>query len=93
MGVKSEIGWTTLREDGGKRHVTAEKHGKHWKFFERPKRKGADVQWIEMKNPPLSDWLELLEAILRRYQRDLAPPDQVEHVKRLIREKFPEHKF
>lgn len=93
MGAKSEIGWTTPGEDGVKRHVFATKHGKDWQFFERPKRKGRDVQWIEMPNPPLRDWLELLEAVERRYQRDLAAPDQVELVRRQIRERFPEHRL
>jgi hypothetical protein len=46
-----------------------------------------------MENPPLSDWLELLECITRRAARDLHPPEHVEAVKRLIREKFPEYRF
>lgn len=93
MGVKAEVGWTTDLEDGGKRHVTAEKFGKKWKFSERLKRRGKDIQWVEIVEPSLADWLDLLECLERRYHRDLAPPDQLEHVRRLIRERFPDHRF
>lgn len=93
MGSKSEIGWTTPGEDGHKRHVLAQKVGKMWKFYERPKRRGRDIEWEEMAEPPLSDWLELLACLERRYQRDLAPPDHLELARRLIRERFPEHRF
>ncbi len=93
MGAKAEIGWTTPGEDGVKRHVYAHRIGKKWSFFERPKRAGKEIQWTEMENPPLSDWLELLECITRRAARDLHPPEHVEAVKRLIREKFPEYRF
>ncbi len=93
MGAKSEIGWTTPGEDGVKRHVFAHKVGKEWRFFARDRRKGRDVAWIPIENPLLSDWLELYESIQRRAARDLNPPDHVEHVKRLIREHFPEHQF
>ena len=93
MAAKAEIGWTTTGEDGVKRHVFARKVSRDWRFFERPRRKGADVEWIPMVNPPLSDWLELYESIRRRAGRDLNPPEHVENVKRLIRERFPEHRF
>ena len=59
MGAKAEVGWTTPGEDGVKRHVYAHRNGKKWQFFERPKRAGKEVQWLEMKTPPLADWLEL----------------------------------
>lgn len=93
MGAKAEVGWTTPGEDGVKRHVYAEKFGGEWFFFERPKRRGRDIEWIALENPPLSDWLELLAAIQRRADRDLVPPSQVEAVRQMIRNRFPEHRF
>lgn len=93
MGVKSEIGWTTETEDGAKRLVTVEKHGKEWKFFERLKRRGPEVQWKLLPEPNLADWLSLLECLERRYHRDLAPPDQIEALRRQIRERFPDYRF
>jgi hypothetical protein len=93
MGVKAEVGWTTETADGTKRHVTAEKFGKAWKFSERLKRRGPTIQWVEIPEPALTDWLDLIEALERRYQRDLTPPDQLQHVRRIVRERFPEHRF
>ena len=37
--------------------------------------------------------VELLESIQRRAGRDLNPPEAVINVKRLIRDRFPEHTF
>ena len=43
-----------------------------------------------MENPPLEDWLELLDAIRRRAARRLLRPEEVERVSKRIRELFPE---
>ena len=91
MGVKADIGWTTTGEDGLKRHVYAQHIGDQWKFFERPKRRGADVQWIEMDAPPLADWLELLDALERGMVRRRYKPDEIQRVHKRIRELFPDH--
>ena len=93
MGAKAEIGWTTTGEDGVKRHVYAQRVGKDWRFFERSRRRGKDIEWDALPHPPLQDWLELLESIQRRAGRDLNPPEAVINVKRLIRYRFPEHTF
>ncbi len=93
MGAKAEIGWTTPGEDGVKRHVYAHKFGGEWRFFERPKRRGTGIEWERLEAPPLSDWLELLEALQRRADRDLVPPDQVAQLRQMIRNRFPEHRF
>ena len=66
MGAKADIGWTTLGPDGIKRHVYAQHVGDQWKFFERPKRRGSDIEWVPMPEPPLEDWLELLDALETR---------------------------
>lgn len=82
-----------MGEDGVKRHVFAQKVGKDWKFFERPRRKGRDIEWQELPHPPLLDWLELLDSLERRTARDLHPPKQVERLRQMIRDRFPEHRF
>jgi hypothetical protein len=93
MGARTEIGWTTPGEDGLKRHVCAQRFGAVWQFFERPRRRGREIEWEPMPNPPLSDWLELLDAVTRRATRRLHPPSEIERIKQTIRERFPEYRF
>ncbi len=93
MGIKADIGWTTHGEDGTKRHVYAEHIGNQWRFFERPKRRGQDIQWIPLENPPLDDWLELLDALERGYVRRRYMPEDLDRVRKLIKERFPDHQF
>jgi hypothetical protein len=91
MGIKADIGWTTPGPDGIKRHVYAQKVGDTWRFFERPKRRGSEVQWTPMPEPPLEDWLELLDALERGMVRRRYMPVDVERARRTIRERFPDH--
>lgn len=93
MGAKADIGWTTPGEDGVKRHVYAQHVGTEWKFFERPKRRGSEIEWIPMENPPLGDWLELLDALERGYVRRRYKPEHITQVRNRIRELFPDHKL
>jgi len=93
MGAKAEIGWTSPGEDGLKRHVYAQRIGAVWQFYERPRRRGRDVEWELIPSPPLDDWLELLDAVTRRAARRLHPPEEIERIKRTIRERFPQHRF
>ncbi|MEY2787525.1 MAG: hypothetical protein RLZZ34_668, partial [Verrucomicrobiota bacterium] len=46
-----------------------------------------------MPEPPLEDWLELLDALERGYVRRRYPPEHIEAVRKRIREVFPEHRF
>ncbi len=93
MGAKAEIGWTTPGEDGVRRHVYAQHVGNQWLFFERPKRRGRDIEWIPLKNPPLADWLELLDALERGAVRRRFRPEEIVAIRKKIRELFPEHHF
>jgi len=43
-----------------------------------------------VKEPPLEDWLELLDAIQRLINRRRYQPDDEERLRRQIRERFPE---
>jgi len=89
MASKAEIGWVSQSEDGDRFEHFARHVGKQWKFFIRQRR---FEQWEAVENPPLEDWLELLEAVRRRVVRRLYQPDDVERLLRMIRERFPEAK-
>ncbi len=91
MGAKADIGWTTEGEDGIKRHVYAQHVGDQWRFFERPKRRGSEIEWIPMEEPPLLDWLELLDALERGMVRRRYKPVEIDRVRKRIRELFPDH--
>lgn len=93
MGAKAEIGWTTPGEDGLKRHVYAQHIGNRWAFFERPRRRGREIEWVPLPEPPLSDWLELLDALERGHVRRRYKPKDIIALKKRIRELFPEHRF
>ncbi len=89
MGAKAEIGWTRRTEEGVKLDVYAQHVGKQWIFYQRQKR---NEQWELIKDPPLEDWLELLDSVQRRIQRRLQRPEEENNVKKAIRERFPEAK-
>jgi hypothetical protein len=44
----------------------------------------------ESEEPPLEDWLELLDAVQRRINRRLLRPEEEDRVKASIRERFPD---
>jgi hypothetical protein len=84
---KAEISWKRTTEDGLKLQVSAQHVGREWIFFHRPKRFD---QWQPVPEPPLEDWLELLDAVQRLITRRRYQPADEEHLKRRIRERFPE---
>jgi hypothetical protein len=84
---KAEISWKRVTEDGEKLQVYVQHIGREWKFFHRPKR--FDV-WQPVKEPPLEDWLELLDAVQRLITRRRYQPDDEVRLRRMIRERFPE---
>ena len=47
-------------------------------------------QWQAVADPPLVDWLELLDAVQRRINRRLLRPEEEDRVKKKINERFPE---
>ena len=87
---KAEISWKRVTEDGQKLQVNAQHVGREWKFFHREKR--FDV-WQPVAKPPLEDWLELLDAVQRLITRRRLQPEHEEHLRRRIRERFPEAKI
>ena len=87
MAHKSESGWRREGEDGERVEVFARKVGREYLFFSRARRFD---QWQAQPNPPLEDWLVLLDAVQRRVVRRLLQPDDEDWLRQRIRERFPE---
>jgi len=87
---KAEISWKMRTPEGEPRQVYAQHVGDRWLFFERARR---HENWREMEEPPLEDWLELLDAIERRVTRRLLRPEEPNRVRKVIRERFPDVRF
>ena len=87
MASKGDIGWKRRDAEGERVQVSAKKVGNRWLFRIRGKR---NERWQEFAEPPLEDWLELLDSVRRRIQRDLIPEIEEDRLKKSIREKFPE---
>jgi len=84
---KAEISWKRRTEEGDKLQVYAQRVGGEWRFFHRAKRFD---QWRPVTEPPIEDWMELLDAVHRLITRRRLQPTHEEHVRRRIRERFPE---
>jgi hypothetical protein len=87
MGAKAEISWRRLSDEGVRLQVYAHHAGRQWRFFVRERRYD---QWRALPEPPLQDWLELLDAVRRRINRRLLRPEEEECVKESILQRFPE---
>jgi hypothetical protein len=87
MAAKAEISWRRLDDEGARLQVYARHVGRDWRFFERERRYD---QWQALPEPPLQDWLELLDAVRRRINRRLLRPEEEELIKKTIRQRFPE---
>jgi hypothetical protein len=85
--AKAEVSWKRETPDGVKLQVYAHHVSREWRFFVRERRFD---QWQPMANPPLEDWLELLDAVRRRINRRLLRPEEADRVRKTIRERFPE---
>ncbi|HWQ93538.1 MAG TPA: hypothetical protein VN673_17880 [Clostridia bacterium] len=85
--AKAEIGWERVNADGVRLQCYAQHVGREWLFFTRERRYD---QWQAVADPPLEDWLELLDAVQRRIGRGMLRPEEETRVKKSIREKFPE---
>ena len=84
---KAEISWKRVTEDGKKLQVNAQRVGGEWIFSHRGKRFD---QWQVVAEPPLEDWMELLDSVQRLITRRRLQPVHEEKVRRRIHEKFPE---
>ena len=87
---KAEISWKRVTDDGQKIQVYVRRVSRDWRFFAREKRFD---QWQPVPEPPLADWLMLLDAVQRMVTRRRLQPDDEERLRRRIRERFPEAQF
>ena len=87
MASTGDIGWKRCDQDGERVQIRAKKVGDCWLFRIRGKRFD---DWRDHDSPPLEDWLELLDALRRRIQRNLIPEIEEKHLMKTIREQFPE---
>jgi hypothetical protein len=85
--AKAEISWKRTTEDGEKLQVYVQHVSREWRFFHRGKRFDT---WQPVPEPPLEDWLALLDAVRRLITRRRYQPDDEERLRRRIREKFPD---
>jgi len=88
--AKAEVSWKRVTEDGQKIQVYAHHVSQQWRFFKRVKRFD---EWQRVPEPPLEDWLELLDAVQRLISRRRYQPDDEERLKKTILEKFPDAKI
>ena len=86
MSAKTEIAWRRVDEQGERCQVYAHRVGGTWRFYERHRR--YDV-WRPIPDPPLADWLQLLEAVERLTPRRRMPTSEAERIRQRIRELFP----
>jgi hypothetical protein len=84
---KAEISWKRVTDEGVKLQVYAQHVGREWRFFHREKR--FDV-WQAVKDPPLDDWMALLDAMQRLITRRRYQPDDEVRLRKQIRERYPE---
>ena len=84
---KAEVSWTRVTEEGEKLRVYTQRVGGEWLFYARARRYD---QWQAVAEPPLDDWLELLDSVRRRINRRRNRPEEEDRVKARIRQRFPE---
>ena len=84
---KAEISWKRVTDEGEKLQIYVRRVGREYQFFHRAKR--FDV-WQRVPEPPVEDWLELLDAVQRLVNRRRYQPADEERLRAQIREKFPE---
>ena len=87
MGAKAEISWKGRTVEGLQREVYAQRVGGEWRFYVREQRY---ERWQPLPDPPLEDWIELLDAVQRRIARRLLRPEEETRLRKAIRERFPE---
>jgi hypothetical protein len=84
---KAEVSWKRQTPEGVTLQVYAQHVGREWRFFVREKRYD---QWQAVPEPPLEDWLELLDAVQRGINRRRHRPEEEDRIKAAIRQRFPD---
>ena len=83
---KAEISWKRTTSEGETVQCYAQHVGKQWIFYRREKRFD---KWREIAQPPVEDWLALLDSVRRRINRQLQRPEAEIRLVKLIEERFP----
>jgi len=78
---KRDISWTRRNDAGERVEIYVEQTGDRWIFHSRERR---PEPWQIVDDPPLEDWLELLDAVERRIGRQLMKPLEAEHIRKII---------
>jgi hypothetical protein len=86
--AKAEISWKRKTADGQTLQVYVHHVGNEWRFFARERRFDC---WQAVPQPPLDDWLLLLDAVRRWIGRRRLRPEEEVHVRKLIRDRFPDY--
>ncbi len=84
---KAEISWKRTTEEGTRLQVYAQHVGRDWLFYARERRYD---RWQAVPEPPLEDWLELLDSVQRLINRRRLRPEEESRLKKTIRERFPD---
>jgi hypothetical protein len=83
---KAEISWKRTTPEGLTLQCYAQHVGREWIFYQRERRFD---QWQEVPQPPLEDWLALLDSVRRRINRRLHQPEAEVRLLKVIGERFP----
>ena len=87
---RAEIMWKRHSPEGETIQVKARHFGNQWKFFVRAAR---FEQWRPAEQPPLEDWLMLLDGVRRRLGRGSLRREEVVRIEDIVRERFPDAKL
>jgi hypothetical protein len=88
--AKAEISWKRVAADNTKLQVYVHHFGDRWLFYVRERRYD---RWQPVDEPPLEDWLALLNAVERLVSRQRIRPEEIARLRQTIRERFPEADF
>lgn len=83
MTQRKEINWVMKSPEGIKYDVCVSRWAGKFRFQYRAK--GQD-RWDYDRTPTRDDWETLLDALERRYSRKLATEEEIEQVKKTLRE-------
>ena len=84
---RAEIIWKRRSPEGERVQIKARHFGGEWRFMSRDARFD---QWRPLENPPLEDWLALLDGVRRRLGRGSVRAEEISRLERTIRERFPD---
>jgi hypothetical protein len=85
---KAEISWKRTTAEGLNLQIYAQHVGRDWIFYSRKRRY---QRWEHVPDPPLEDWLLLLDALHRSINRRRFRPEEEARLKQSIRERFPNY--